>query len=232
MNELLQMLQQERFPLIMSLPANCPELARTAWENGADVVKVHINVHHHASGMLFGGFGEEQDALEQMRREARGPMGIVLGGDASSAERDFDQAVAAGFDFISLYGQNTPARVLQSVKVSKMLAPDYTWQDFEIAQLQEVGADILEGSIMHPDSYGLRLTARDLVQYRHICQVSRLPVVVPTQHAIWPEEVELLRACGIKGLMIGAVVTQKESESIGRSVRAFRRAIDEMKRKL
>lgn len=232
MNELLQMLQQDQFPLIMSLPANRPELARIAWENGADVVKVHINVHHHASGMLFGGFAEEKKTIEEMRREAHGPMGIVLGGDASSAERDFDQAVAAGFDFISLYGQNTPVRVLRSTQVSKMLAPDYTWEDFEIAQLQEVGADILEGSVMHPDSYGLRLTARDLVQYRHLCQISRLPVVVPTQHAICPEEVELLRTCGVKGLMIGAVVTQKDSESIGRSVRAFRQAIDAMKRGL
>ena len=35
--------------LIVSLPVNDMELARLAWENGADFIKVHTNVFHNAS---------------------------------------------------------------------------------------------------------------------------------------------------------------------------------------
>ena len=38
MDKFRQMLKEERFPLVMSLPRNDPALARAAWENGADAV--------------------------------------------------------------------------------------------------------------------------------------------------------------------------------------------------
>ena len=44
-------------------------------ENGADVVKIHINVKHHASQTLFGSFEEERGAIEAMLAEAKGPYG-------------------------------------------------------------------------------------------------------------------------------------------------------------
>ena len=40
--------------LIASLPRNDPELARAALAGGADVLKVHLNVTHNASGVRFG----------------------------------------------------------------------------------------------------------------------------------------------------------------------------------
>ena len=100
MDKFRQMLKEERFPLVMSLPRNDPALARAAWENGADVVKIHINVKHHASQTLFGSFEEERGAIEAMLAEAKGPMGIVLGADCCAAERSLPQAVAYGFDYL------------------------------------------------------------------------------------------------------------------------------------
>ena len=61
-----------------------------------------------------------------------------------------------------------------------------------------------------------------------ISQAVSVPVVVPTQRAILPEEVGALIQAGVKGLMIGAVVTGKEEASIAKAVAAFRKAIDEV----
>ena len=70
--------------LIASLPRNDPQLAQAALDNGADVIKLHINLRHHASGTHFGALEEEQadqDAqrdwqhigLEGRRRHLQGP---------------------------------------------------------------------------------------------------------------------------------------------------------------
>ena len=80
MNEYLRMLSEKRLTLIMSLPYNDPALCRAAFEAGADVVKVHINVEHRASGTHFGRLAEEREALEEMLSHRAGPMGLVLGG--------------------------------------------------------------------------------------------------------------------------------------------------------
>lgn len=229
MNQFAQLMQAGSFPLVMSLPHNKPELARAAWDSGADVVKIHINVKHHASNTLFRSFDEEREAIETMLAEANGPMGIVLGGSPEDAMADFGKAVDAGFDFISLYGHHTPVALLETRQVSKMLAPDYTWQDWEIAGLQAAGADILEASVMHPDSYGQPLTAREIIRYRHLTDLCALPMVVPIQRAVRPTEVEALQKAGAKSIMVGAVVTGKEQDTIAAAVAAFRKAIDEMK---
>lgn len=229
MNQFVQLMQAGRFPLVMSLPHNKPELARAAWDSGADVVKIHINVKHHASNTLFHSFDEEREAIETMLAEAKGPMGIVLGGSPQDAAADFGKAVAAGFDFISLYGHHTPVALLENRQVSKMLAPDCTWEDWEIAGLPAAGADILEASVMQPDSYGQPLTARELIRYRHLAALCPLPMVVPTQRAVQPAEVAALQKAGARSIMVGAVVTGKQRESIAAAVAAFRKAIDDMR---
>ena len=229
MNKFKEMLLEDRFPLVMSLPHNDPALARVAWENGADVVKIHVNVKHHASQTLFGTFEQEHSAIEAMLSQAKGPMGIVLGSECEVSEKTLPLALASGFDFLSLYAHHTSVSVLAAEGISKMIAPDYTYTDWEIKGLEDIGVDILEASIMHPDSYGQMLSARDLLRYRNISNLSKLPVVVPTQHAIKPNEVRALRDSGVKGLMIGAVVTGKDEKTIAEAVAAFRKSIDEMR---
>lgn len=230
MKRFLDMLVNGSFPLIMSLPDNRPKLAQAAWDNGADAVKIHINVKHHASATRFYGFDEEEEAIRTMLEQAHGPMGIVLGGDIVSASRDFNKVLSSGLDFISLYGHHMPVEVIENKRMHKMLAPDYTWQDWEIAGLGGIGGDILEASVMRPESYGQPLSARELIRYRHLAQICDLPMVVPTQCAVKPGEVEALCRCGVKGLMIGAVVTGKDADSIAGAVARFRKAIDGIKR--
>ena len=72
-------LNQKRPALIASLPGNRLDLAKAAVECGADVVKVHMNVQHRASGLHFGTFEEEKETLQEILSVAKGPCGIVAG---------------------------------------------------------------------------------------------------------------------------------------------------------
>lgn len=224
----LELLAREKMTLIMSLPANDPELARVAWENGADVVKVHINLDHHASKTHFGSIQVEDAALRRILEAAKGPCGLVAGGDLELAQHDYREAAAMGFEFVSLYAKHTPIEILQSDCLLKMVALDNSYTLDEVRALRKIGGHVLEASVMDPDTYGQRLSAKELMQYQNICDNTELPVVIPTQRAIRPEELTALKQCGVRGIMIGAVVTGKSADSIGHAVAAFRKAIDEM----
>lgn len=225
----LSILKQAKPALIVSLPGNRADLARAAVECGADVIKVHMNVQHRASGLHFGAFSEEKAALAEIKAVSNGvPCGIVAGNCVEDVERDCHKAAELGYSFVSLYAAAAPVSVLSSPDMLKMiaLAPGYTPED--IRQLPRIGADVLEASVMRPETYGQRLTVAELLEYAAIAEKSALPVVVPTQRAIRPEEIGPLASVGIAGIMIGAVVTGKDVESLRRSVSAFRSAIDRL----
>jgi hypothetical protein len=148
-------------------------------------------------------------------------VGIVLGGDVESAERDFPLVLDAGFDFISQYIHHIPASVISAEGILKMLAPDYSYSMEEIGQISKF-ADVLEASVMHPESYGTRLNARDLLYYNLIAANTDIPVVVPTQKNILPQELRVLQSTGIKGIMIGAIVTGKKNETVSKAVYSYK----------
>lgn len=224
----LNLLNEKKLTLIMSLPENKAALAKVAWDNGADVVKVHINVEHRASKTIFRSFDEEQEELRKILSVAKGPTGIVLGGDLNSAAKDFTKVVDAGFEFISLYAHHTPIEILESQRIIKMLAADNTYTIEEIENFGKVGADVFEASIIHPETYGQALSVREILSYQCIVEKVKIPVVVPTQRKIHPSQLGVLARCGISGIMIGAVVTGNTEDSIGREVLKFRNAIDNM----
>lgn len=227
-HDFLELLSRPQMTLIMSLPANDPQMARAAWAEGADVVKVHINVDHRASKTHFGSFAEEEAGLRTILEEARGPCGIVAGGDLPSALRDYRAAAEAGFSFISLYASHMAPEILQYPRLTKMVALDCHYTLEEASALEQVGGQVLEASVMDPATYGQPLSARELLQYSAICGRTCLPVVVPTQRAIRPEDLPALRRCGVSAIMIGAVVTGSDAKSIACAVAGFRKYIDRM----
>ena len=226
MNDYLRLLSENKLTLIMSLPKNDPALCEAAFEAGADVVKVHINVEHRASGTHFGRLSEELPALRDMLDNRRGPMGLVPGGTLDAAQLDLDAVGTLPFSFYSLYAHNTPAALLTG-HVPVMAACDSTYSLEEAAEMARCGAQILEASIVPGTEYGTRLTMRDLLRYSAIVRRAGIPVVVPTQRFIAPEDVPALIRTGVKGLMIGAVVTGRDRDGIQRAIRAFKAAIRE-----
>lgn len=225
-DDYLKLFAEKKLVLIMSLPKNDPAWCRAAFEAGADVVKVHINVEHRASGTRFGRLSEERPKLEAMLAHRSGPMGLVLGGSLEHAALDAEEANDLPFAFYSVYAHHMPVWALGGKPL--MAACDGTYSLDEIREMPRLGADVVEASIMPGSEYGQRLSLRDLIKYRLIAENVSVPVVTPTQRAILPQEAEALIRAGVKGLMIGAVVTGKEEISISRAVAAFRKAIDEV----
>jgi len=228
MQNFKEMLIANKHTLVISLPANDAGLARAAWQEGVDAVKVHLNVEHRASGTSFGSFAQERDVLAQIIAEAKGPCGVVPGVGLAAVSTDYQNVIDAGYNFVSLYAHDMPVALAQTASVTKMVAFDNSYDMAYLQYLERAGADVFEASVMAPETYGDRISVRELLMYARICDNTNLPVLVPTQRNVMPCEVASLAACGVKATMIGAIVTGREEDSIRRAVTEFRNAIDKL----
>lgn len=229
MGSFAELFSSKQFVLVASLPANTALHAAAAMEGGADALKVHINVHHHASATSFGTLAEERENLQSILAAAKGrPVGIVpgdkpvIGAELVGALRDM------GFSFISAYAHHLSPGALEVPGVDKMVAPDFSYQPAEIALLGQMPFQVLEASVIHPDGYGIRLSLRDILTYQAVAGQVDQAVLVPTQRAIAPHDVEALYRAGVRGVMIGAVVTGMTPEGVLASTKQFREAIDRL----
>lgn len=212
--------------LIMSLPANDPALARAAAAGGADVLKIHIRVHHAASGTHFGTLAEERDRIAKIIDAFPGPVGIVAGAEDPATPEEMTALCELGIDFFDLYLSHMPAWMWRVEGMAKAVALEPTYTMHQALALENLGADLLEAAIIPHDGYGKPLTIADLTAYRDLHDTVDLPIIVPTQRAIRPDEATLLTGeCGIQGLMIGAIVTGKTANEIETAVRRFKTAL-------
>jgi hypothetical protein len=221
-------LLREQPGLFVSLPRNELELAEAALEGGADGLKVHLNVHHHASGTHFGSWAEEQATIREIL--ALGvPVGMVPGvRERTITPREALEIEAAGVDFIDAYIQDMPMMVLESLTSLAVMAA-LGWQDettsWSLGPLEGRCA-LLEASVVHPDGYGQPLAPHDLAAYGQIAErYPDLPAIVPTQRELGPAEVERVVATGMRGILIGAIVTGKTAEGIRRVTGEFRQVL-------
>ena len=225
-----KLLKANAFSLVVSLPANKPELAQAALDGGADAVKVHINVWHAASGNLFGNFEQNRAFLTRLVEMAgKKPVGLVPGAaDAFITEEERTALEELGIDFFSCYSEHLPAFMLKSRKLTKMVALHDTYETI-LPAVKNSEIDVVEASIMPTSLYGTPLTYFDLLQYRRICEAVRQPVLIPTQKAIRPEEVFALKDAGCKAVMIGANVMRDQSaEACYEATKEFRKQIDSL----
>jgi len=221
-------LLRERPVLIASLPANNPELARAALDGGAQVLKVHINVHHDASGTHFGSLAQERPALEQILALGA-PTGLVVGAEQVASPAELAEIAALGFDFIDAYAHHLPAWMFAGSPLARMVAVGADYQPAEARALAALGAQMVEAAIIEHSGYGQPLTTRDLARYRALVEaVVPVPVIVPTQRAITPEEgAFLVTKVGVRAVMIGAIVTGKEPAGYRAAAARFRAALDQ-----
>jgi hypothetical protein len=227
MNRLRNALQGNRLQLFVSLPANEPALARAALDAGADGLKVHINVHHRASGNSFGPLSEYRETIAEIRSLFDGPFGIVPGGSLEDIRPDEIEALPElGIDFYSIYAHHLPSFLLRTDKLARTFAIDASY-DFRLLEAAKpFGFEALEASVVPGTEYGSRLSFADLLKYRWLVQHSGIPVIVPSQRKVLPEDVAALKDCGISALLLGAVAIGSTEDDIKRSVAAFRDALD------
>ena len=217
----------KKFVLLVSITQNDPNLARIALENGADAVKVHLNCAHFASGTDFGSWEAEKEKIAKVAEVVRPhiPLGIVTGAEVVPDAQDLSEIRQFGFDFWDLFANHIPPEYLKWRELAHMSAVGPDWTPEFVQDLVSLGVDVIESSIIPRDLYRTRLTAADLCQYKRLVRSAGVPVIVPTQKKIRPDEVQYLQEVGVSGLAIGAVVTD-----LGERVAAFRKAIDEIYR--
>lgn len=226
MSRILNSLNSKKMTLVVSLPENTYELAKAAWESGADAIKVHINLFHNASQRMFGSLEEQRPVLEKILKDSPIPVGVVAGEDTKICETVISDLVAMGFDFISLYGQNMPISLCGRKDVSNLFAIDYSYSVEEVKTItNSFIADVLELSILPHEEYGKRLNARDLGRYLAFSEISKIPTLLPTQRMIYPSDVPAIAKCKVKALMIGAIVLGPTKETFISQIKEFKKAI-------
>lgn len=227
-NSLMDMLNTKKMSLVVSLPSNDIELAREAVKNGADAIKVHINVTHRASGNEFGTVEDNKEFLNQLVNEFDCPIGIVPADSHEKVNKEeIEYLESIGFSYFSIYMHHCPVFLLDS-KLEKTVASNNEYDLDEIKHLDLIGVQAFEASIVPGEEYGTPVNVSDLLKYTSIVKNVNVPVIVPTQRKVVPEDVKALYKTGIKAIMAGAVSIGKEKETIGSTIKAFRKAFDEI----
>ncbi len=224
MNQLLQQLQNEPFTLLVSLPRNDVQLAEAALRGGAQGLKVHINVEHFASGTRFGSFEEERDNIARIVEVAsthNASVGIVPGGSSFATEEEFEKLAALGIDFFDAYPSEAPPWTLTQKHLDVMLAAYAGGSVQTMHALELAGMQMCEASFMPHEEYGQALTALDIGRYRELSEALHGPIIVPSQKKITPGDLPALKQSGVKGLLIGAIVTGREAGTIESATRSF-----------
>jgi hypothetical protein len=226
--KLLDVLRED-FVLMVSLPRNCPELARIAVDAGAQCLKVHINCHHFASDTTFRSWKEERSVLEEIKTACgKVPLGLVTGEATQPGIADLEEITEFGFDFWDLFCKFTPPEFLDLPNMGRMVAIDSGWEPWLVEGLAALHVDVIESSIVPRESYRSELNLEDLTRYRRLAKSSKMPILIPTQKAIKPGQVKYLKRAGAAGITIGAVVTGLEKASFKEATSAFRWAIDDL----
>lgn len=225
----------EGFHLLVSLPRNDLELARAALEAGAHGLKVHIGLHHYASGLVTGSLDEEAERIAAIVGLGL-PVGIVPGaGEGLATRADMSRLAELGVDFFDLYAEDMPAWMLRmhDCPMSVMVAFSAHCSPWGLVEhtAEPSRPAMIEASVMPHEGYGGPLLAADVSRYAEIAHRSGLPVVVPTQKAVRPDEVAVLADAGVAALLIGAVVTGTDAASLAETTGRFRAAVDALSRR-
>ena len=228
MNQLRDRLTSHEWTLLVSLPKNDPELALAALEAGARGLKIHVNVDHFASGTHFGSFEAERESLAAICALAR-EAGVNVGGVPGASGRfaspaDFAGLAAIGVDYFDAYPADTPAWVFAQRDLDIMLAAYHGYVPAQFARFESLGMKLCEASILAHEDYGKPLSALDLALYAELTATLTVPVIVPSQKKIMPGDVPALRRTGVKGLLIGAIVTGRDAKSLAEATRSFARS--------
>lgn len=217
--------------LVVSLPANDPDLARSAVDNGADVVKVHVNLTH-ASRHEFGTLADNRAAFEQIL-DLGVPVGIVPGAhEAILSREELRDAERMGFAFCNAdisaarpYFTDSAVEFVPSIGGG----PGDAGTDW-LPYLRAYPGQWIEASAVDLAGHRQPLRLQDLLGLRRVGELTGRRIVVPSVRTLVPHDLGFLFAIpDVWAVMIGAYVTGLTAGEIGRATRSFRTAIDDLR---
>jgi hypothetical protein len=227
MSKLLDKLTGERACLLVSIPTNSVEPALAAEAGGADGLKVHINVTHHATGIQFGTFQEEAENIKKVIESVSIPVGLVPGESLSLSLDTLQKAAELGISFVDSYCQFWPASIHTVGGVDLWAAFDSTYSFDEMRTIANFPwVDAVEASIVPVSQYGANLSWRDLGLYFQLKGAINKPLIIPSQCKIRPDDIPALKNLGLKNYLMGAIALGREPEQIERMTREFRQALE------
>ncbi|MGG4143068.1 hypothetical protein ABEW34_08035 [Paenibacillus algorifonticola] len=229
MGKLKEQFHKHKLSLFISLPANDAALAQAALDEGADALKVHVNVGHRASGTHFGSLDEYEAVFHSIREKFDGPFGVVPAGSLEGVTRpDMERLAPLGFDFYSIYAHHLPSLLLEELGLDRTFAINEHYDLTLVQGAGQFGFTAVEASIVPGSEYGTPLSYADVMKYRYLVEHSGLPVVIPSQRQLVPGDVAVLRNAGVRAIMLGAMVVGKTEDQLRRTVSEFRNATDRL----
>ena len=219
------MIPERRPLLIVSLPRNDPALARAATDGGADVLKVHVNVRHMASGTVFGTLAQERPHLEQILALGL-PTGLVPGEAQMLTPEEMPEIRRMGFAFLDAF-IDTIRPHLYDAGIPVVPALPHSSDERYLAQARDLPGKWVEAAVVAPEGYGRPPEQADFAALRRVGEVTRKRLIVPTQRRIGRDDVaRYFEIPQVIALMIGAIVTGLEPDTLGRAAADFRSALD------
>ncbi len=202
-------------------------LAKAAADAGADLLKVHLNVRHLASGTVFGSLAQERDRLHAILAVGL-PTGVVPGEEAMVTPEELLQIRGMGFAFLDAFVHVLP-RYLYEAGLPVIPALPHSIDRRYLELVRTLPGEWVEAAIVPPEGYGQAPTDEDFAALRIAAKGTGKRLIVPTQRRISPADLPRYFAISaVDAVTIGAIVTGAEADSLARATRAFRRALDRL----
>ncbi|QQR38323.1 hypothetical protein [Devosia rhizoryzae] len=204
------------FPVIVSLARHDLDLAKAALDAGATAIKTHLNAYHRATGTTFGSFTEERPFFEELSKLGC-PLLVMAGQETVPTEGEMDALHDLGFKGFNVYVDHLQPHLLRS-KLRPMPALASTSGAQDVSRIAAIPGCIIEASIMPFERYRTNMSDADLQKYREIVDAVDVPVIVPSQLQLTPEDAAALKDIGVAAPLLGAIVTGDTTASMYRAV--------------
>jgi len=214
MSRLVSLLSKEPLTLIVKLPENSVEMAKTSEESGAGAICLN--------------YSDDKDTLREIINSVKIPVGMALDENILTEEemKDFKKL---GFDFIDIPSNDAPDHLLKIGGFGRILSLDSDYSEIDLTKLSDRPIDGLDAAVIMPEDWGKELTVGDLQQYITIAMSTMLPVVVPAQKSIRASEVPIIWDTGAKGIMIGKTIIGDNVQSMKAVIKEYRSALGTIK---
>lgn len=221
------MIPDRRPLLIVSLPRNDIALAHAAKDAGADVLKVHVNVRHLASGTVFGSLAEERSRLEPILALGL-PTGLVPGEEQMLRPEEMPEIRRMGFAFLDAFVDTIRPHLFEA-GIPVVPALPHSSDERYLVQARDAPGEWVEAAVVPPAGYGKPPEPWDFTTLRRVGEITGKRLIVPSQRRIAPADAQrYFEIAAVTALMIGAIVTGAKPETLGRATAAFRKALDRL----